>query len=55
VIGAAALLNFCAAALNQNDKHDDKQDSGNDPDQRCTVHCDSPFWQDWWFVFPLGR
>jgi hypothetical protein len=34
----AALLNLCAAALNQYDQHDDEQHARNNPDQRGTVH-----------------
>jgi len=37
------LLGSGAAALNQNDQHDNKENSGNDPDNRGTVHCNSPF------------
>ncbi|MGD0902301.1 MAG: hypothetical protein ABR924_05085 [Terracidiphilus sp.] len=35
---AVALLDPCAAALDQNDKHDDKQNAGNNPNDRNTVH-----------------
>ena len=38
-------LNPSAAALNQNDQHDDKEDAGNNPDNRSCVHLDSPFFQ----------
>jgi len=37
------LLNPCATPLNQNDQHDDKEHAGNNPDNRGTVHVDSPF------------
>jgi hypothetical protein len=37
------LLYSCAAPLNQNDKHDHKEHSGNNPDNRGSVHLDSPF------------
>jgi hypothetical protein len=32
------LLNPCAAALDQNDQHDDKQSGGNNADEVSTVH-----------------
>lgn len=35
------LLNPCAATLNQNNQHDDKKQSGDDPDNRGLVHVDS--------------
>jgi hypothetical protein len=39
----AVLLNSRAAALNQNDQHDDKENTGNYPDDRGIVHLNSPF------------
>jgi hypothetical protein len=35
------LLNPCAAALDQNHQHDDKQSGGNNADEGCTVHDES--------------
>jgi hypothetical protein len=35
------LLNPCAAALDQNHQHDDKQSGGNNADEGCTVHGES--------------
>jgi hypothetical protein len=32
------LTNLGAAALDQNDQHDHKQNSGYDPDQSCVIH-----------------
>jgi hypothetical protein len=37
------LLDARAAALNQDDKHDHKKHTGNNPDKRGTIHCDPPF------------
>jgi len=37
------LLNPCATPLNQNDQHDDKEHAKNNPNNRNTVHVDSPF------------
>jgi hypothetical protein len=37
------LLDPCAAALNQKNKHGDKQNAGNNSDDHDTVHNDSPF------------
>jgi hypothetical protein len=38
-----ALLDACATTLNQNHRYDDKQHSGNNPDDRCGFHSFSPF------------
>jgi hypothetical protein len=35
------LLNPCAAALDQNDQHDEKQSCGNNADEGSTVHGES--------------
>jgi hypothetical protein len=43
VKGTTALVDLRAAALNQDDENDDKQNSGNDPDQSGAIHCDSSF------------
>jgi hypothetical protein len=36
-----------AAALNEHDEHNYKQHSGNNPDQRGTVHCEFSFPKNW--------
>jgi len=42
----SALLDVSAAALNQYDQNDRKQDAGNNPDNRDAVHIDSSFLKD---------
>jgi hypothetical protein len=37
------LLDASAATLNQNDQHDDKENTGNYPDDCGIVHLNSPF------------
>ena len=37
------LLHSSATALDQDDQHDHKEYAGDNPDERCTIHCDSPF------------
>jgi hypothetical protein len=37
------LLNASAAALNQNDQHDEAKNSGDYANQNCAVHYNSPF------------
>jgi hypothetical protein len=37
------LLDPCAAALDQNDQNDHKQNTGNNPDNHGAVHFDFPF------------
>src|SRR5580658_5703138 len=39
----SALLDASAAALNQNDEHDDKKNAGNNANQGSAVHFKSPF------------
>jgi hypothetical protein len=39
----AVLLDARAAALDQDNQHNDKQHTGNNPNNRGTVHCNSPF------------
>jgi hypothetical protein len=41
----SALLDPCAAALDQNDQNDHKQNSGYNPDNHGAVHFDFPFSQ----------
>jgi hypothetical protein len=41
----AVLLNPCAAALDQDDKHNDKQHAGNNPNNCGTVHVNSPLFK----------
>jgi hypothetical protein len=41
--GIWVLLDARAAALDQDNQHDDKQHAGNDPDKCRTIHCNSPF------------
>jgi hypothetical protein len=40
-----ALLDPCAAALDQNDQNDHKQNAGNNPDNHSAVHFGFPFSQ----------
>jgi len=37
------LLDSGAAALNQDNQHENKKNAGSNPDNRCCVHCDTPF------------
>jgi hypothetical protein len=37
------LANTCATAIDQKRQHNDKQYTGNDPDNRYIVHVKSPF------------
>jgi hypothetical protein len=37
------LLDPCAAALDQDNQHNQKQHTGNNPDNQGTVHVKSPF------------
>jgi hypothetical protein len=39
----AGLLDASATTLNQNDQHDDKENTGDYPDDRGIVHLNSPF------------
>jgi len=39
------LLDLAAATLNENTQHDDKQHSGDGPDQQCAIHCENSFLQ----------
>jgi hypothetical protein len=39
----SALLDACAAALDQNDQNDHKKNTGNNPDDQSAVHFDFPF------------
>jgi hypothetical protein len=41
--GASALPNFGAAALDEDAEHNDKQHGGDNPDNCCLVHIESPF------------
>jgi hypothetical protein len=43
ILAQAVLLDPRAAALDQYDEHDDKQNAGNNPNDRDTVHFDSSF------------
>jgi hypothetical protein len=40
---AAVLLDAGAAALNQNNEHDDKENTGSDANQDCAIHFENPF------------
>jgi hypothetical protein len=40
---AAVLLDAGAAALNQNNEHDDKENTGSDTNQDCAIHFENPF------------
>ena len=40
LLSRIALLYASTAALNQDNQHDDKQDAGNDPDNRGLIHFD---------------
>jgi hypothetical protein len=44
---AYQLLGPCAAALNQKNKHGNKQNAGNNPNDHHTVHLASSFLNDW--------
>jgi hypothetical protein len=37
------LLDPSAAALNQDDQHENKKNAGSNPNNRCCVHRDTPF------------